>query len=66
MLDRRQLGALAAQIGVSAAAVRKWWQRGAVPHRWRMAILRAAAARGIDARYDDMGALRAPPSASRK
>jgi hypothetical protein len=36
---------LAAELGVSAEARRKWRERDTVPHRWRLPILQRAAGR---------------------
>ena len=38
---------LAASLGVSPEARKKWRQRGAVPHKWRLPILDLAAKRGV-------------------
>ena len=37
---------VAKELGVTEAARKKWRQRG-VPHKWRLPILRRAAARGV-------------------
>jgi hypothetical protein len=39
---------IARDLGVSAEARKKWRQRGCVPHRWRLPIMREAKNRGID------------------
>jgi hypothetical protein len=35
----------AAELGAGAEAIRKWRERGKVPHRWRIPLLKAAKAK---------------------
>lgn len=42
----RLIDDLAAELGASEAARKKWRQRG-IPHRWRIPLIEAAAERGI-------------------
>ena len=46
MEPERLIDDIAKELGVTAAARKKWRQRG-VPHRWRLPIMRAAAGRGV-------------------
>jgi nicotinic acid mononucleotide adenylyltransferase len=55
---------LAAELGVSDEARKKWRQRGAVPHKWRLAILELATKRGVRISKSDLAALR--PARSRE
>ncbi len=57
MLDQAQLTVIATKLGVSTDAQRKWFERGLVPHRWRMPILQEAMKRGITADYSSLGEL---------
>lgn len=49
-----EIDTLAAKRGVTQAARAKWRERGAVPHRWRIALLTDAAAIGLPLTIDDM------------
>jgi hypothetical protein len=50
---------LAADLGVSEEARKKWRQRGAVPHKWRLPLIDLAAKRGIIISQSDLTSLRA-------
>lgn len=50
---------LAAELGVSDEARKKWRQRGAVPHKWRLPILDLAAKRRVPILQSDLEALSA-------
>jgi hypothetical protein len=39
---------IARDLGASAEARKKWRQRGCIPHRWRLPIIREAEKRGIE------------------
>jgi hypothetical protein len=43
---------IARDLGVSVEARKKWRQRGCVPHRWRLPIIREAQKRGIELPQD--------------
>lgn len=49
---------IAASMGVSDEARRKWRERGGVPHRWRFPIAQAAQNRGKEVSEAD---LESPP-----
>lgn len=40
-------------LGATEEATRKWRERGHVPHRWRLPILREALKRGLSISDDD-------------
>ena len=48
---------LAAELNVSVDARKKWRQRGAVPHKWRLPILDLARQRGLSISPADLAAL---------
>lgn len=58
MLNQEQLAEIGRKLGVTNEARQKWWQRGQVPHRWRLAVLQEAMKCGIQANYDELGRLR--------
>jgi hypothetical protein len=41
-LDWTVVEAAARSLGVTAVALKKWRQRGSVPHRWRLPIIRSS------------------------
>lgn len=51
---RPEIDRLATDLGVGDWTRRKWRQRGAVPHRWRLALIEAGKKRGIKLTPKDM------------
>lgn len=50
---RQTIEPLAGELGVKPLALQKWWQRGHVPHRWRLPLLQLAEKRGVVIRIED-------------
>lgn len=48
MADYQIIEVLARELGVHGEARRKWRERRTVPHRWRLPLLAAAKARGVE------------------
>jgi len=46
-MNQRYLEQLALDLGAHPNAMEAWRYRGFVPHRWRLPLLQAAAARGV-------------------
>lgn len=46
----------AIELGVSAHAAKKWWQRGGVPAKWRKPLLDRLQAEGFAIDWDDLAA----------
>lgn len=54
MFDWDLIGAIAVSLGVGPRALEKWRERGSVPHKWRLPIIRASDGRvSLDA-FDAM------------
>lgn len=51
---RKEIEELAVSLGVGDWSRRKWRQRGAVPHKWRLALIEAGKKRGIKLSPKDM------------
>lgn len=51
---RSEIDTIAAKLGATEEARRKWRARGAVPHRWRFPILTEADKQGVGIAYTDM------------
>lgn len=41
-LDWRLIGRIATSLGVQPRTLEKWRERGSVPHKWRLPIIRAS------------------------
>lgn len=51
---RPEIDRLATDLGVGDWTRRKWRQRGAVPHRWRLALIEAGRKEGVKLVPKDM------------
>ena len=47
MMNWKTLKALGAELGVKDEAMRKWEERGSVPHRWRIPMINLARAKRV-------------------
>jgi hypothetical protein len=53
---RSTVARVAVELGVSEAAMKKWWQRNGVPPKWRKAVLDRLQAEGHAVDWDDLAA----------